>query len=176
MVSSPMYSDVDMREVLSDSVLRLQSSVRYASAATTPGSNHVSGVPLVLKLRGNEPKWFADAVTVLAGLVALPSNWDSYGARRINSATIQYSIQLLWALVDYFTSLPRPNVVPTPQGGVQFEWHLSHADLEVEVLAPGRVDVAFEHYSRGVEWEAELTSDLNRLLQAVAELVAPANK
>jgi hypothetical protein len=50
-----------------------------------------------------------------------------------------YATKLFARLADL--GAPRPSVVPAAAGGIQFEWHTRNADVEIEVLAPRRIDV-----------------------------------
>jgi hypothetical protein len=67
--------------------------------------------------------------TRLNELLALPENWDGYGAQRIERDAIAGARQFL----------SRVNVTPCVSGGVQLEWHTNGIDLELEFDASGRV-------------------------------------
>jgi hypothetical protein len=101
-------------------------------------------------------------------LLDLPENWDSYGARPINREIVLFALQLLCETMP--TDTPAPTVIPTNRGGVQFEWHTRGIDLEIEIQSPERIYVSYEDQQSGNEWEAELTSDLTRLSDALLEL------
>jgi len=107
-------------------------------------------------------------VQALIELLDLPENWDSYGARPISEETAFFALQLLDETMRADT--PAPVVVPTNCGGVQLEWHTHGIDLEIEIQSPGRIYVSYEDQRLGKEWEAELTSDLTRLSDALSEL------
>ena len=104
----------------------------------------------------------------LIELLDLPENWDSYGARSINREIALSALQLLSETMPDDT--PTPAVVPTNRGGVQLEWHTRGIDLEIEIQSIGRIYVSYEDHRSGDEWEAELTSDLTRLSDALSEL------
>ena len=53
--------------------------------------------------------------------------------------TLDHAAEVFAALVT--TGLQVPDIVPTPNGGVQFEWHTTVFDLEVDVSGPREVDV-----------------------------------
>jgi uncharacterized membrane protein len=54
-------------------------------------------------------------------------------------------------------------VVPTAQGGVQFEWQVGSRELEIAFDTPTQVSVFFVDESTGEEIEQELTNDLRPL-------------
>ena len=63
-------------------------------------------------------------------LLALPDNWDSYGAPKIDPATVERA--RAW--------LDGGNVVPCSDGGVQLEWHSEGVDVEVTFRADGSTE------------------------------------
>jgi hypothetical protein len=113
------------------------------------------------------PEWMPDAVRDLEQLGALGPDWDSYGARPILPENIVTAFEVLLTLVKQDT--PRPFVVPTVIGGVQLEWHTRKADLEIEVVAPLRLQVLWEP-AGGSASEVEVVSDFVRLREWVAHL------
>ena len=112
--------------------------------------------------------WFPDAVASLDELAHLPVNWDSYGAGTIRHASILATLELLLRIMRENT--PLPALVPTNRRTVLLEWHARGIDLEVEVHGADRLQVAFEDSRDGTEWEAELGSDLTRLVECVERL------
>jgi hypothetical protein len=121
-------------------------------------------------LEDKEPAWLRPTAQKLTELSDLPENWDSYGARPIDHSAIAFAVQLLSETMQADT--PAPAVVPTNRGGVQLEWHTRGIDLEIEIQSPGRILVSYEDHRSGKEWEAELTSDLTRLSDAISELLS----
>jgi hypothetical protein len=125
---------------------------------------------LIIEDRDPLPRWLPDAIRSLDELGCLPPNWDSYGADTIRHSSILATIELLLAVMRDDT--PLPSFVPTSRRTVLLEWHMRGFDLEVEVRAPGRLHVVFEDARHGIEWESELTSDLTRLVDCIAQLTA----
>lgn len=82
------------------------------------------------------PMWARQTLTDFIELLDLPEGWDGYGASKVEEATVRQAIGLLFYSSDLLT--PRPAVVPTTSGGVQFEWHGAR-DIEVEVRPDGSV-------------------------------------
>lgn len=74
-------------------------------------------------------------------LLALPADWNSYGAKPISPDACTEAFNILrneeWAG-------PLPTVVPTPRGGVQLEWHSKERDVEIEVLPDWSIGVLIE--------------------------------
>ena len=104
----------------------------------------------------------------MLSLLKLPENWNSYGARPVDVATARYATVLLMEIVGASSVLPV--VVPTIEGGVQFEWHLKTVDLEVEVRSPRVVDVLYENYGTGGGWDEVDLSDLGKLRTMIASM------
>jgi hypothetical protein len=106
-------------------------------------------------------------------LLRLPANWDSYGARTIRLELVQAGLELLGRTVRAGT--PPPAVVPTGRGGLQFEWHLPHADLEIEVTSASRFAFVFEDTRTGESTEGEAGPDgMRGLEELVGRLATPA--
>ena len=115
------------------------------------------------------PRWLKPVVNGLAQLSNLPSDWDSYGARRIDAWHISSAYQILATVMRDDT--PAPSIVPTSDGHVQFEWHRQGIDLEVEVISPTRVAVLYEdHRSRNESTERVLSYDLEPLSKFIRNL------
>lgn len=117
--------------------------------------------------QGPEPAWLRPTMEVLAQLLALPADWDSYGARRIGQAAVTSVLALLREVMP--DDAPAPQIVPTAAGGVQMEWHMRGIDLEVCVRPTGEGWVLFEDLETGEEWEGpapdRLAAALNTLTQ-----------
>jgi hypothetical protein len=74
-------------------------------------------------------------------LLALPEDWNSYGAGRIDPDAARLALD---QLVAYRYCGPLPHVAPTARGGVQFEWNWGDEGVEIEVN-PGRsVEILFD--------------------------------
>src|SRR5262245_44338244 len=94
----------------------------------------LSSGQLVVALEGRPPRWAEPTLRKLGELLRLPANWNSYGARPVDSACAWAAFQLLSRLLPD-DALP-PAIVPTSGGGVQLEWHTHGVDLEIQVLGP----------------------------------------
>jgi hypothetical protein len=111
---------------------------------------------------------FPDVVAALDELAQLPANWDSYGAGTIRHSSLLATLELLLRIMRENT--PMPALVPTNRRTILVEWHTRGIDLEVEVHGSDRLHVAFEDSRDGTEWEAELGSDLTRLVECIERL------
>jgi hypothetical protein len=132
------------------------SDIQGPSALTGSGTN------------GQEP-WLAPLLERLAMLLRLPPNWNSYGARPIHPAAVRNVIRLLTEVMDDAT--PAPNVVPTAAGHVGLAWNLRENSLEIEVSPRDLVQVAWESFATGDEWDGDMDlSDLSRLQEFVRQL------
>ena len=80
------------------------------------------------------PQWFPTIDLKIRSLARLRDNWDGYGGSPIDHETLVFSIDVLGQFLR--PSLPEPQIVPTPQGGLQFEWHTNGVDLEIEIREP----------------------------------------
>ena len=110
-------------------------------------------------------QWLGGAEKALQGFLALPVNWDSYGARRIDPGTVDTGKQLLSSFIP--PGSPPPHVAPTSRGGIQIEWHTQGIDLEIEVVSPDRLQIFYES-PKEPEKEFEFNSpfaDLRKFLE-----------
>ena len=101
-------------------------------------------------------------------LVRLPKDWDGYGAAPIDAYYVRRALDLLSQLVREDT--PLPDIVPTTRGGVQLEWHERGIDLEISIESLSVLHVSFEDAASGKSWDANLTTSLAKLDEAVVEL------
>lgn len=112
--------------------------------------------------------WVVPTLTALKRLLSMPHNWDFYGARSIDPASVRTVIELAYELMSDNT--PAPSVVPTCGGGVQLEWHIRGIDLEIEIRSPSRISACFEDERTHTEWDEEQLYDFGRLRDALREL------
>jgi hypothetical protein len=65
---------------------------------------------------------------------------------------------------------PSPQIIPTPRGAIQLEWHLRSIDLEVEALPSGLLHISYEDRESGEIVEDLITPDLTEMTQALAKI------
>ncbi|MGI8828065.1 MAG: hypothetical protein ACR2JC_21030 [Chloroflexota bacterium] len=80
----------------------------------------------------------ARAFLALDEVAALPPNWDSYGSRPIQGATVDAARRLLH--IGEVEGLPEAHVVPISGGGVQLEWYTPTRGLELVIHADGECE------------------------------------
>jgi hypothetical protein len=83
--------------------------------------------------------WAGSVFLRLQQLREYPKNWDSYGGRPLTTAAYLGAHDLLGRIM--FQRFPKPSIVPTGRGGVQFEWHKKGSHLEVYVSSDGSAEV-----------------------------------
>ncbi len=102
-------------------------------------------------------------------LLAMPANWDSYGAPEIDDriAAIAERVLIRVAIQDF----ELPAVVPTSSGGLALEWHRPDKELSIELGMAG-ASVYFCDEAAGREWEQDLAAvEEGQLRDAFASLV-----
>jgi hypothetical protein len=109
-----------------------------------------------------------DIAKALEDLLRLPAGWDSYGSRRVSTDAALAAFVLLHGSVSDNT--PLPEFVPTPEGGVQLEWHTDEVEIEVH-CRPGWTYHLYICDSAGDELEVDLLrDDLSPAVNAIARL------
>ncbi|MEV4267782.1 hypothetical protein [Kribbella sp. NPDC049584] len=88
----------------------------------------------------------------LEAIIALQKGWDGAEGEPVSHDAIQMSLTVLAETMSP-DSIP-PQFVPTPDGGLQLEWHCAGVDLEVYVESDGRVSAWCQEGSR--EWEEDV--------------------
>lgn len=98
-------------------------------------SGDQSPARLGLKLTPNStieltsPPWITSVVNRIDYLLTLPEGWDGEGGLPLNLDTAMTAISFLLEKAQHET--PAPQIIPTAQGGLQFEWHIGGSDLEI---------------------------------------------
>ena len=119
----------------------------------------------------NSARWLLPTIESIIRLFGLRENWDSSGARRVDTNILPTVINSL------ATFLPEravaPSVVPTVNGGVQVEWHVSDMDLEVEFMPHGAAHALFEDLRDRSVWEGPVEENVLRLRQIGGRLEIP---
>jgi hypothetical protein len=171
-----MHTDL-AREVLSDAVWWATGvyspAVDWRSSFRAGPFRHSVEIPergirLILEGEGEEPAWVVPTLNALVEALALPDNWDSYGAYRVDLKCFEPALQAL-RLAMRGDTLP-PTVVPTVRGGIQFEWHTRGIDLEIEISPTGHPYVSYVNRRDETEWEGELNFNLGRLRDVMLRL------
>ena len=121
-------------------------------------------LPRIIVTTPELPSWITPTTSTLSGLLNLPENWDSYGAQRIQEATVVKVLKLLAQILGI--NSPPPAVVPLSDGGIQIEWHRKQQDLEI-CFHVGAIP-SYYYYDRrsGIENE-NLATEITRLAKLI---------
>jgi hypothetical protein len=101
------------------------------------------------------PEWLGQVENQLRAIINLPQGWDSYGAPSPDARLVEAGWVLLLCLARA-GGLPKPDVNPTPSGGVQFEWESGARYLELEVIAERAAVYLYRDDAAGVEEAGEV--------------------
>ena len=119
-------------------------------------------VEITFQFEDEEPNWLRALIRKFAHLMNLQSNWDSYGASPIEEKYVRFALtELLPSIMEDETFLPE--IVPTAKSSIQLEWHMCGIDLEVKVIADGKVFISYEDLETGEEFEEEMEGSFERL-------------
>ena len=99
------------------------------------------------------PAWFFPTLQAIVGLLRLEPNWNSYGSSPISLSTAELALAFLLETVA--GSVPPPAVVPTTEGGLQFEWHRNGLDVEIDVLPSGDIQFLVADLRSNVQVEGD---------------------
>ena len=105
------------------------------------------------------PEWYAGIFAKLDTFLALESNWDSYGAPPLDLGALAQA-RLILSLISQF-KMPKPSVLATSKGGVQFEWHTLRYDMEIEIAPSNELSLFFEEVGQKEPFEKEHATDLD---------------
>lgn len=76
--------------------------------------------------------WQTAALKGVYKVRGLSPNWDNEGGTPPSDRLIDFAAIVVTSL--FLEDLPIPFVVPTPRGGLQFEWNEGRRELDVEIL------------------------------------------
>ena len=102
---------------------------------------------------GEEPTAFWKVMSAFKRLAKLTPNWDSYKAQPLSPVAVRRSFDLLTTLLR--DDVPEPTVIPTSEGGLQFEWHRQGVDVEVHVPPSGPTAYLIVDEDAGTEKESQ---------------------
>jgi len=105
----------------------------------------------------------------LEWIASLGANWDGYGAAAVRREMLDRALRFLDAVMP--SKGVTPDIGPTKDGYLQFDWHLLSTDLEIRMRPAGEFEVSFddlEHPERS--WDAIVTADLRRVVEIISEV------
>jgi len=126
------------------------------------------GDNLIIEIEGEAPAWLSGVIRQLPPLANLSTNWNSYGAVPVSRKSIIAALVVLFSVMQEDT--PIPDLVPTPRGTIQLEWHTRGIDLEVDVLPGGLFHISYEDLRGDALVEDLTTLSLGVVNQALTEL------
>jgi hypothetical protein len=85
--------------------------------------------------------WLPEALARTDRLAALEEDWDSYHASPPSEPSLAVVRSLVHMLSAWHTVAPKlaPQMVPTPEGGIDILWREQGYELEVEIAPDGRI-------------------------------------
>lgn len=115
------------------------------------------------------PKWRAIVEARLAKLQKQPVGWDGYNGRPPRKSVSSFALSVLESVMT--PSIPAPSIVPMSGGGLQLEWHVGGADIELTIYAPRETELSAE-WEDGREPidEIPLADDFSKLAGALEGL------
>jgi len=143
---------------------------RIASAGTTvlsPSLKNASSEISVFNIPRTD--WQREAERRLVQLIRLRPGWDGHQGKPANLTIAEYAYILLEALLSRH-NIPLPTISPLSYGGLMLEWHRKGWDIEIEIDAPGSLQVYTRELSSGVEDEVRLGRRLDRLRDIVGKV------
>lgn len=114
--------------------------------------------------------WCTGAELRLEWIFALPDNWDGYGAAHVEHETIRRAWAFLRRVMP--PEGATPDIGPTKDGQLQFDWHRLTADLEIRMRPTGDFAVVFDDLQQPERsWDGVVTAaDFPRVLDAIREI------
>jgi hypothetical protein len=115
-----------------------------------------------------EQKWQITVLSKVLEFTKLAPDWDTYGSPPLKWDAGLFALAVLNQVMLRRT--PIPQVVPTPGGGVQVEWHDRQLDIELHVRRPYDCELWVEDQRTGLSRSEELSSDFTHLQDAIKTL------
>lgn len=118
--------------------------------------------------RGNhnrQSNWYTMAFIKLNYLRNLESGWDGYRGKPVSEQNAYFALSMLTKICTDDT--PAPHIIPGSGGDLQIEWHTTKGDIELNIMAPYKVNVWIDYKDH--EEEIELTLGWN--FDSIAEHV-----
>jgi hypothetical protein len=118
----------------------------------------------------DEQHWQTQVMDALMRYAALPQGWDSYSGHPLRWDVGAFAMCVLSSVMRAGT--PAPQIVPSPEGAIQIEWHEKGVDLELYIAAPYSCEVAYRNNTTGADFTEELSNDFSLLSEPIRELTS----
>lgn len=106
----------------------------------------------------------------LEWIASLAPNWDGYGAARVGKETIERAFRFLQVVMP--VTAPAPDIGPTKDGYLVFEWHRLGADLEIRMRSPSEYEVSFDDIDDPEKsWNSTVTANLRSVVQGISDIM-----
>jgi len=114
-------------------------------------------------------KDYLKAINKIIQFSNLKYNWDSYGSQPINRNCILTAARLILEIISwrdkFKLEVPVPFLVPTHEGGLQFEWKIENRYLEIEIITGKPIEYFATDREYELEGIIETEDDLRELIQ-----------
>ena len=114
------------------------------------------------------PRWFDPLMQGFTDILALPVNWDSYGAGTVQPGPVNVAMNVANGIMR--PSTPSPRVVPLSSGGVQLEWHREGIDVELIFDPEEEPSFYYRNSQTGEEADGLLSESWNLLAEVIGGL------
>jgi hypothetical protein len=113
--------------------------------------------------------WLLPVLRRINKLLALPADWDGYGARPVRRDVAMFALAVLQRTMD--AASPPAQIVPSSDGGLQLEWHMAGMDIELEIQSPYVAELWVRDRRDGaMDLEQDVKDDLGPLQHALRVL------
>jgi hypothetical protein len=119
--------------------------------------------PVVVAVRDFPAPWLEQVCDAIERLLELSDNWDSYGAKAIESDAVACAIGVIEHL-SHIQNVPEPTVTPTPDGHVGFCWDTGEWSLDLSVDPSGLLSYVFLDQRDPSQEQESRTRNANDLL------------
>lgn len=140
------------------SVFKLETEPKFESASSLGLSSIVGPSPFHCQWRHRIERRLND-------IAHLKFGWDGHNGKLVNAVTLQFTIEILVGLMR--PHIPEPSIGATSYGGIQIEWHRKGWDVEIEIVAPNRLEIFTRNVQTDQIEEFSLGIVLDRLSGAV---------
>jgi hypothetical protein len=114
--------------------------------------------------------WLVPVAENVQRLLWYENNWDSHGGLSVNQTAMQESFSILSRVMSEDKPIPRLSL--TPSGGIQMEWRVPKALLQIEVEYNGTISAFFSDTRAGAEpdWEDDSVAEISLLQEKLSKL------
>lgn len=130
-----------------------------------PGSYHQE-----TKIRAHaaqEPAWMKPALERVRALAEVSSGWGGSETHQLRHHALMAALNILGMVMSFESKTPQ--IVLTNEGGLQFEWHATGVDMEIEVRADGSAEVIVEDPANRLDVDGTLGEQLDLVRALLAQ-------